>query len=387
MKVTVSVPGNFQPAYLWARYLESTEQLDRLITPLPYSRVGRFEISRARTSSILSVGVLNYAVRHYGSRRLQESAQPIFSSLFDRRSSRLIGSCDVFNGWASTALFAVRAAHDSGIPAVLQTGSVHIARQAQIIADESSRFGPDEPLPHKSVIARTVAEYEEADAIVVPSQFVLDSFLQRGTPRSKLFLVRWAALPVARRVTRSRSQAGGTILFVGRAGLRKGLPYLLRAFRDLPPSASLRLVGEYNARLLRRLGGLPHGVTLTGPLKGSALASEYQHADLFVLPSLEDGSALVTIEALAAGLPVVVSDQAGADFVSDGLNGFVVPAGDAGALSERLAQLVEDPALRRRMGEAARASVAERTWAEYGRDLDTTVFQRVIRASAAGVAA
>ena len=111
------------------------------------------------------------------------------------------------------------------------------------------------------------------------------------------------------------------------------------------------------------------------------LATEYDAADIFVLPSVEDGSALATILAMAAGLPVIVSDQAGADLVVDGVNGFVVPARDAGALAARMEQLIADPELRSRMGAAAAASAVARTWETYGKELYDDVYAPVLAAS------
>ena len=111
------------------------------------------------------------------------------------------------------------------------------------------------------------------------------------------------------------------------------------------------------------------------------MAAEYDAADIFVLPSVEDGSALATILAMAAGLPVIVSDQAGADLVVDGVNGFVVPARDVDALAARLEQLIADPELRARMGAAAAASAVARTWETYGRELCDEVYEPVLAAS------
>jgi glycosyltransferase involved in cell wall biosynthesis len=82
---------------------------------------------------------------------------------------------------------------------------------------------------------------------------------------------------------------------------------------------------------------------------------------------------------MSAGLPVIVSDHAGsAEIVRDGVNGFVVPARDAGALVDRIALLLSDADLRTRMGAAARATAASRTWETYGDDRRALVYEPLL---------
>jgi glycosyltransferase involved in cell wall biosynthesis len=95
-------------------------------------------------------------------------------------------------------------------------------------------------------------------------------------------------------------------------------------------------------------------------------APVYRSADVFAFPSLAEGSALVTYEALASGLPVVTTANAGS-VVRDGIEGFIIGAGDAGALAQRLDELHRDPCLREAMGRAARERAAAYTWERYGR--------------------
>ena len=90
----------------------------------------------------------------------------------------------------------------------------------------------------------------------------------------------------------------------------------------------------------------------------------FQDADILVYPSLHEGSAFVTYEALASGLPVVTTWNAGS-VVRDGIEGFIVPVRDVQALVDRLERLYRDPTLRQTMGEAARKRALDFTWAAY----------------------
>jgi len=409
MKVTVSVSGKFSMGYLWAAYLERHGMLERLITPVPYRRGASFGVSRARTRSLWPIGGANWAMQHVAPVALQPPNQIAISAVYDESASRMLGACDVFNGWASMSLRSIRAARRRGVPSVLTLASAHIAVQARLLAEEARRWGIDDVPTHPAVIARTLREYEEADVLAVPAGFVRRTLLDEGVPASKIRLVPWGVYPVgdavsdaqraaprrnptsvleptpsrtedspspdrrevplaasrlARRTGAARSPL--RVLFVGAVGLRKGVPYLLDAFRRLETPATLRLVGPVDARFVRAIG-LPDGVTAAGLKTGAALAAEFDAADVFVLPSVEDGYGVVTTEAMAAGLPAIVSAHCGsADAVRDAVNGFVVPARDAQALRDRLDALLADDDMRARMGEAARASVRRWSWEESG---------------------
>lgn len=369
MKVTISVPGKFQTAYLFARYLEAEGRLERLITTLPFARGASFGVSRQRTHGIGAFAYWYHGFERWGIPRLRPLNQLAFCIAVDSAAARLLGEAEIFNGWATISLASMREAQRRGMRTVLQTGSTHIGSQTDTLREEFARWSPDAPLTHPELVKRSLREYELADFVLVPSLFARRTFIERGHEPERVVCVPWAVFPVVgvprERLVRARPR----ILHVGNTSVRKGIPYLLEAFRGLEHRAELRLVGPPNPRLLKRLGGLPPNTKVLGRRRGQGLAEEYQDADIFVLASVEEGSALVVWEAMAAGLPIVTTDRAGADQIIDGENGFVVPAGDTGALLNRLEQLINDPELRARLGASAAASFAARDWATYGRDV------------------
>jgi starch synthase len=383
VKVTICVPGKFQSAYHWARYLERRGELERLITALPYSRGRIFGVSRRRTLSLGGFGAWYMFGERYGPRVVRPLNQLAVNQALGRVAARLLGRVDAFNGWSGVALEGIEAARRRGAISVLQTGSTHIVWQTEVLRGELERFGFVEPLTHPRLVERCEREYEEADAIVVPSQFAEKTFVSQGLPREKLFVIPWAVRPVLTQPPVRTPRADPQILFVGACSLRKGIPYLLKAFRRMETRARLRLVGPINRAVFQVSGGLPERVEAVGPLRGEALAREYRNADIFVLASIEEGSASVISEALAAGLPVVVTDRAGADQVRDGVNGFVVPAGDSLSLAARLDELVADAQKRVRMGRAAAFSISGRTREAYGADLYGRVYRPLLSANSA----
>ena len=143
------------------------------------------------------------------------------------------------------------------------------------------------------------------------------------------------------------------ILFAGEAGLRKGLPYLActaRRLRARDPDFEVRVAG--NAP--EAIRALPECMDLTflGHLGPEQIAQEFRTADLFCLPSLAEGMASVTLEALANGLPCVVTRSTGAP-VKHGVEGFIVPERDTSALSDALVAIAGNRVLRERMSAAA----------------------------------
>jgi glycosyltransferase involved in cell wall biosynthesis len=143
------------------------------------------------------------------------------------------------------------------------------------------------------------------------------------------------------------------------------VPYLLEAWRRLAwKDAELWIAGQnkLSAELRTKYGVLSR-VRFLGHVSNPVQV--FQNADAFVFPSLAEGSALVTYEALACGLPVLTTPNAGS-IVRDGVEGFIVPIRDVDALANRLEQLRTDERLRKEMSKAARVRAEAYTWDRYG---------------------
>lgn len=165
---------------------------------------------------------------------------------------------------------------------------------------------------------------------------------------------------------------GTTLLFVGIITPRKGLHFLLAAFRELTirhPNAKLRVVGtthaapEYAQGLMKEYSALIETQRLhfTGAVDQGALMREYRQADIFVLPSLGETAPVAISQAMAIGLPVVATRVGGIpDMIVEQETGLVVPPADAAALGAALARLLADRDLMSSMGRHARRVAVER---------------------------
>ncbi len=161
------------------------------------------------------------------------------------------------------------------------------------------------------------------------------------------------------------------ILCVGRLIERKGQHHLLRAFANLRAQCNcpitLTLVGTGDAEdLLHCLAndlGVADAVTFTGFVPRSDMPAVYRQADIFVLPSQNEGMSIALLEAMASGLPVVVTNTGGtAELVQDAVNGYVVPWAEAPLLTKALAALVGNEQLRWTMGKQSRRAAKHFAW-------------------------
>jgi glycosyltransferase involved in cell wall biosynthesis len=176
----------------------------------------------------------------------------------------------------------------------------------------------------------------------------LDRFAKNGAPDKAKFVVLW----------------------VGTVSLRKGFMYLLEAFHKLKhPDKELRVIGPVSAEMdvLLKNKSL-EGVNFLGPVPNQKLSEMYSTANVFVLPSLEEGLAMVQGEALACGCPIIGSVNSGAeDLITHGKEGFIVPIRSSEAILENLQLLLDDAGLRQKMSDAALLRVRELGgWDVYG---------------------
>lgn len=297
-----------------------------------------------------------------------------------RVAARSFGDADtvyVFNG---AGLEVLERARRLGLRTVVEQTSAPVEIEEALLAEERRRwpgweFDGASRSAWQPMADRERAEWELADVILCGSDYVYDGIEQAGGPASRAAVVPYGVPPEMLQPPLPRTADGELhVLFAGTICLRKGIPYLLEAAQRLCSSRiRFRAVGPVSiadaaAREVRALVDLP------GAVPRSAMRQQYAWADVFVMPSISEGSANVCYEALGCGLPVITTHNAGS-VVRDGLDGFLVPIRDPVALAERIEQLAADPDLRRELAANARQRADEFVWERYQ--------QRLLRAIAA----
>lgn len=201
-------------------------------------------------------------------------------------------------------------------------------------------------------IEREYAEWEHADVVLCGSSFVRDSIAACDGSVEKCMVVPYGVDTRFSVPERLMHDGPLRVLTVGAVGLRKGSPYVLKAAQRCGDHATFRMVGPVGVSDKAR-AALNEYVELVGHVPRGAMPQQYAWADVFLLPSICEGSATVTYEALAAGLPVICTPNTGS-IVRDGEEGFIVSIRDADAITERIHQLVDDLDLRQGMGVKAK---------------------------------
>lgn len=213
-----------------------------------------------------------------------------------------------------------------------------------------------------AMILREEREWELADRIICGSQFVIDCIRDIQGPHKKCRMVPYPTATVTNTpFSHHDNHNRCRVLFVGTLQLRKGVQYLYEAMRQLAPQRfEVRLVGPNLLTSAATARLREAGITVVGSVPRDAVNREYANADLFVLPTLSEGSANVCHEAKGAGLPVITTAAAGIVAHSQLT---LVPSADSVALAEAIQQVAKAPRIREPTMEKTR------TVEEYGKEL------------------
>lgn len=276
---------------------------------------------------------------------------------------------DIFHGLDGTGPRAGRRVKSNGKLWICDRGCTHILAQRDILVEEHNLWNVPPPKFSQDRLERCVAEYEEAHAITVPSQFAKKSFLRHGIPAGRVFVCPYGVdlsefKPAPKRDDIFR------VIYVGQITVRKGIGYLLQAVEPLAKRnrIELWLVGEIHNSIHRLLEQYKGVFEYKGVCSRGDLWKLYTQASVLVLASVEEGLALVQAQAMACGLPVIATRNTGAeDLFSDGVEGFIVPIRSPEAIREKIEWMIDDRELRDQMASAALHRVNKiGGWNQYG---------------------
>lgn len=347
MKPTSDKPGQFVVATPGrsvcddnARALERIGQLRFLALG---TRLGTAGVPPERTRLNPLIGLAGYAAGTVLSPYRTESFRFGLLPWFDRWVKRQLTPGDHIissYGYANGSFQWVR---EHGGKTFVDAGNSHIENFWEILSEEHRRWKCPTPPVAPHWYERSRAMLAEVDYVLSPSSYVTGSFLARGfTPAQILKNVYPVDLSLfqPRSAPRPKNQPL-TIINTGSLSLRKGTPYLLEAFRMVKkniPNVRLLLTRSVQTDvkpILARYRDLD--IEWSAYLTHAQLVKRLQSSDMFVLPSLEEGLARTACQAMACGLPVVLTPNTGVnDFVQPGVNGEVVPIRDPRAIADAI---------------------------------------------------
>ena len=284
---------------------------------------------------------------------------------FDRYVANHMPEARILQGVVGQCAQSMEVAKSRRMRTVLDVVNTHVDDFHGHVVRESRKFGLYH-MVHPETRKRILSEYALADVVRVMSERAARTFAGRGFPMEKLVV----ATPPIDSTGLPQAQFKGPfrLSFVGLLEPWKGFHYLLEAFDRLElPEAELifwggpgsrsasAMLDEYQARN-RRIAIRPV------PIRSVGFEEVYGKTSVLVHPSLSDGFSYAVAEAMACGVPVIVTDNTGAaDLVVDGESGYIVPIANVDALAERIERFAREPKLLPRMGAKARDAVRRLT--------------------------
>jgi glycosyltransferase involved in cell wall biosynthesis len=292
--------------------------------------------------------------------------------LFDNWVARLVARqrFDAVIAYENSALYTFEAAKKAGVACILDAASLHHLEAAQ-------RIQSGLPIAYKTQVdLRKDKEIALADCIFTASNLASRSYNEHVPSDLPIKAVALGAdierFRPAENLTAYNYERGlFTFIFVGNGTRLKGFDLLIAALeRLLVQGLKLKMVvaGNVDRSLLSERLKASESIYEYGRIGHDELVSVLRNAHCLVLPSRLDSFGMVVPEAMACGLPVIVSDMVGAkQMVDEGQNGFVVPAGDVDALVDRMRWMVLNRKSLGRMAAGARAAAEQASWPNYRR--------------------
>lgn len=326
---------------------------------------------------------LRFPCRFIGSRRAAILHDWISSKWLEKNVNKI----DLVHVWPLGGLRTISVARRYGIPVLLERPNAHTGFAYDVVSEECALIGLNLPEGYEHqfdarVLDREIKEYDSCDYLLCPSEFVKQTFLEREYPEARLLKHQYG-YDLSRILPGHQSadaDEGLVVIYAGLCTPRKGLHYALQAWRASEASrrGKFLVCGNFvpgYRELLEDLLTAP-GVEVLG--HRTDLSQWMSQSSIFLLPSVEEGSALVTYEARGAGCVLVVSDASGAicNHMEDGL---IHRARDVSTLTTHLNLLDGDRQLLSRMRAASLKTIDHLTWTFAGKRLNS-IYKDVLAA-------
>ena len=309
------------------------------------------------------------------------SADAVLCELDRKVADRLrkIDHCDAVYAYEDAAFESFETARDRGFKRIYDLPIAYWETSQRLLREEAERYPDWEPTlggtrDSDEKLSRKTQELNLAQLVICPSRFVLESLPAAARAQKECIIAPFGSPIVDLNKNPKRNLRRLRLLFAGALTQRKGLADVF---------AAMKLVGSNSVELVV-MGSLLRPIswyrdqfadfTYETPRPHGEVLSLMQSCDVFVLPSIVEGRALVQQEAMACGLPVIATKSAGADdAIVDGETGFLVPIRSPAALAEKIDWCAANRSIVDGMGIAARKRASEFTWRAYGENIVAAV--------------
>lgn len=308
------------------------------------------------------------AITYYGVKSFR--SREISQRWFDRRAAACLKKCDVVLLGVPGLPLTLRRAKELGAKVVVLGTSAHPTYVQKIRSEEYKKWSLRVPTQHNVLEDDSARVFLEADMILSRSEYAKKTYVFGGVKASKIKVVGNGI--DCSLFSPGKKKKEFRVLFVGNCALLKGLQYLLESMRDI--DGKLIVCGKmlYDMdEILEKFSGMKNVV-----FKGHVdVREEYRMADVYVLPSLTEGSPKTALEAMACGLPVVMFENSG-PLICDGKEGFIVKNRDVKGLRDKILKL-QNKKLREQMSKRARLLAKKYDWSMYAKGVAKAVVKVV----------
>jgi glycosyltransferase involved in cell wall biosynthesis len=346
MKITILVGGRFH-AFDLAYRLQKKGYLLNLITSYPKWKINKIiNIDNKKIKTIILKEIIERILYKLKLNFFLSFLNFYLNKYFEYFASKKVNykNTDILIGWSGFSYKTFQKSQNYNLIKILERGSTHIKFQSDILEEECKIFNVDFKINDKE-IKQELKEYDLADYISIPSNFVKQSFLKNGINKKKLIVTPYG-VNLNYFYPKKKKDNIFRFIYVGTLSIRKGLWYTLKAFNELNlPNAELILVGSIEASFLPLLKEFTSNkkIKILNHIGQNKLVEFYNISNVFVISSIEDGFAMVIPQALACCLPVICTENSGgSELIENGINGYVLPIRQLDKLKEKMLFLYED---------------------------------------------
>lgn len=376
LNIVVACHGRFH-FFDQANQMHNHGLLKKLITDYPAFKAKQWGVPGDRLCARPLRGVYNKirlkAGEHLGYHAQSYLTESIHRGFAKSILSSLPSDVDIVICNSSSMLEAIDPLRSKGIITIVDHGSLHEQTARDILLEECSKFGFKRfgNWQYQWLIDREREEFEKADYILCCGSLAKKTIVENGCDESKI-ISNNLGCDLSMFFPEEKKDDTFRVIFCGAINPQKGLHYLVRAYSELNlNNAELWMIGaeendpKFN-QIIKKYSN--KSVMYKGSFPQKKLQELYVQGSVLVLPSLSDGWGLVVLQAMACGIPVIVTDMTGAhEVVEDGVNGFVIPSRSSDAIKDKLLILYENHELLTSMGKKAVNTVkAGYSWDEYG---------------------
>jgi glycosyltransferase involved in cell wall biosynthesis len=370
MKVSIIVGGKFH-AFNLAEQLEKRNHLNQLITSYPIWKIYKYyNIKKKKIITIFIKEIIERIILKLNLQKYLSFILYCTNLYFQYLSSSKVNfkSTTIIVGWAGFSLKSFKKYKNYKLIKILERGSSHILYQSNILLEEYKKFNLKYSFDQKLII-KELEEYDIADYISVPSKFAEDSFIQEGFKKEKLITIPYG-VDLKYFFPKKKTENIFRFIYVGSISIRKGVIYTLKAFEELNlREAELILIGKIDYEISNIIEKYKKNknIKFIGHINQNNLVEFYNKCDVFVISSIEDGFAMVILQALACGLPVICTvNSGGSELIVDGKNGYIVPIRDVEKLKFRMLDLYSNKKRLIKMKEVLLLNRSKYSWNTYG---------------------